>query len=85
LLYDKNNCGSDHFNKIEIVFLQDQTTFESGNFVVESGGDTHQSMTKGARSDLLVQQLPENGLNVELLVAPKDGLIDVEAAVQRCI
>ena len=45
----------------------------------------HQLMTKGARSDLLVQQLPEHGLNVELLVAPKDGLIDVEAAVQRCI
>ena len=53
--------------------------------IFESGGDTHQSMTKGARSDLLVQQLPENGLNVELLVAPKDDLIDVEAAVQRCI
>jgi len=53
--------------------------------IFEIGGDTHQSMTKGARSDLLVQQLPENGLNVELLVAPKDDLIDVEAAVQRCI
>ena len=53
--------------------------------IFESGGDTHQSMTEGARSDLLVQQLPEHGLNVELLVAPKNDLIDVEAAVQRCI
>jgi len=49
------------------------------------GGDTHQSLIKGTRSDLLVRQLPERGFKVELLVAPKEGPAAVEAALQRCL
>jgi predicted dehydrogenase len=49
------------------------------------GGDTHQSVIKGTRSDLLVRQLPERGFKVELLVAPKDDPGAVEAAMHRCL
>ncbi len=49
------------------------------------GGDTHQSMIKGTRSDLLVRQLPERGFKVELLIAPKDDPTAVEAALHSCL
>ena len=53
--------------------------------IPEGGGDTHQSLIKGTRSDLLVRQLPERGYKVELLIAPKENLNDVVAAVQKCL
>jgi len=46
------------------------------------GGDTHRSVIKGTRSNLLIRQLPERGFKVELLVAPQDGPAEVEAALQ---
>jgi len=53
--------------------------------IPESGGDTHQSLIKGTRSDLLVRQLPERGFKVELLIAPKENHAQVETAIQMCI
>jgi predicted dehydrogenase len=49
------------------------------------GGDTHRSLIKGTRSDLMIRQLPEHGFQTELLVVPgKDGN-QVENAVQECL
>lgn len=53
--------------------------------IPEGGGDTHQSLIKGTRSDLLVRQLPEHGFKVELLIAPKENLHAVETAVKDCL
>jgi len=53
--------------------------------IPEGGGDTHQSIIKGTRSDLLVRQLPAHGFKVELLIAPRGDLRGVEKAVQRCL
>ena len=53
--------------------------------IPEGGGDTHKSIIKGTRSDLLVRQLPEHGFKVELLIAPREDLLEVEKAVQRCL
>ena len=35
------------------------------------GGDTHRSLVKGTRSDLMIRQLPEHGYKTELLVVPR--------------
>ena len=53
--------------------------------IPEGGGDTHRSLIKGTRSDLLIRQLPERGYKVELLIAPRQNPAAVEAAVQRCL
>lgn len=53
--------------------------------IPEGGGDTHHSIIKGTRSDLLVRQLPAHGFKVELLVAPRRDPRVVEEAVQRCL
>jgi hypothetical protein len=52
--------------------------------IPEGGGDTHQSLIKGTRSDLLVRQLPEHGFKVELLVAPRTNPNAVERAIHQC-
>lgn len=51
----------------------------------EGGGDTHQSLIKGTRSDLVVRQLPARDFRVELLIAPHEDLQGVAQAVQRCL
>ena len=53
--------------------------------IPEGGGDTHQSLIKGTRSDLVVRQLPEHGFKVELLIAPQTDFSTVERAVSRCL
>jgi hypothetical protein len=49
------------------------------------GGDTHRSLIKGTRSDLMVRQLPENGFKTELLIIPRGHRIQVEETVQDCL
>jgi predicted dehydrogenase len=53
--------------------------------IPEGGGDRHQSLIKGTRSDLVVRQLPAHGFKVELLIAPHEDLQGVAQAVQRCL
>jgi predicted dehydrogenase len=47
------------------------------------GKDTHRSLIKGTRSDLMIRQLPETGFKTELLVVPGQGREQVEIAVQE--
>jgi predicted dehydrogenase len=49
------------------------------------GGDTHRSLIKGTRSDLMIRQLPECGYKTELLVVPRKNKDQVEKAVQACL
>jgi predicted dehydrogenase len=49
------------------------------------GRDTHRSLIKGTRSDLMIRQLPETGFKIELLVVPGEGREQVEKAVQECL
>jgi predicted dehydrogenase len=49
------------------------------------GGDTHRSLVKGTRSDLMIRQLPEHGFKTELLVVPGEDRIQVEQAVRGCL
>lgn len=53
--------------------------------IPEGGGDTHCSIIRGTRSNLLIRQLPERGFTVELLIEPKEDPAGVEAAVQACL
>lgn len=53
--------------------------------IPEGGGDTHKSIIKGTRSDLLVRQLPAHDFKVELLIAPHEDPRDVATAVQTCL
>ncbi|KPJ76233.1 MAG: hypothetical protein AMJ54_12350 [Deltaproteobacteria bacterium SG8_13] len=53
--------------------------------IPEGGGDTHRSMIRGTRSDLLIRQLPERGFKVELLIEPKKEPARVAAAVETCL
>ena len=53
--------------------------------IPKGGGDTHQSLIKGSRSDLLVRQLPERSFKVELLIAPKENPDRVAEAVEQCL
>jgi len=49
------------------------------------GGDTHRSLIKGTRSDLMIRQLPEHVFKTELLIVPRGHRIQVEEAVQDCL
>ena len=49
------------------------------------GGDTHRSLIKGTRSDLMIRQLPEHDYKTELLVVPAESRSQVEEAVQGCL
>jgi hypothetical protein len=49
------------------------------------GKDTHRSLVKGTRSDLMIRQLPETGFKTELLVVPHESKEQVEQAVQDCL
>jgi predicted dehydrogenase len=49
------------------------------------GGDTHRSLVKGTRSDLIIRQLPEHGYKTELLVVPRKNKDQVEKAVRKCL
>jgi len=49
------------------------------------GRDTHRSLIKGTRSDLMIRQLPETGFKTELLVVPHENREPVEKAVQECL
>ncbi len=49
------------------------------------GGDTHRSLIKGTRSDLMIRQLPENDFKTELLIIPRGHKIQVEETIQDCL
>jgi hypothetical protein len=49
------------------------------------GGDTHRSLIKGTRSDLMIRQLPENDFKTELLIIPRGHRIQVEETIQDCL
>ena len=49
------------------------------------GGDTHRSLIKGTRSDLMIRQLPEHDFKTELLIIPRGHKIQVEETVQDCL
>jgi len=49
------------------------------------GKDTHRSLVKGTRSDLMIRQLPETGFKTELLVIPGEDREQVVEAVQECL
>lgn len=53
--------------------------------IPEGGGDRHQSVIKGTRSDIQVRQLPAHGFKVELLIVPHGNLPEIETAVRRCL
>ena len=49
------------------------------------GKDTHRSLIKGTRSDLMIRQLPETGFNTELLIVPHKKSEAVHEAVKACV
>ena len=49
------------------------------------GGDTHRSLIKGTRSDLMIRQLPEHDFKTELLIVPRGHRIQVEETIQDCL
>jgi hypothetical protein len=49
------------------------------------GRDTHRSLIKGTRSDLMIRQLPEKDFKTEFLVVPQKNREQVEEAVQECL
>jgi predicted dehydrogenase len=49
------------------------------------GKDTHRSLIKGTRSDLMIRQLPETGFKTELLIVPHANRKQVEEAIQGCL
>ncbi len=49
------------------------------------GSDTHRSLIKGTRSDLMIRQLPENQFKTELLIIPRGHRIQVEETIQDCL
>ena len=49
------------------------------------GKDTHRSLVKGTRSDLMIRQLPETGFKTELLIVPHDHKDQIENVVQKCL
>ncbi len=49
------------------------------------GGDTHRSLMKGTRSDIMIRQLPEQGFKTELLIVPRENKSPVDKAVQDCL
>jgi predicted dehydrogenase len=49
------------------------------------GGDTHRSLIKGTRSDLMIRQLAEQDFKTELLIVPRGNRIQVEETVQDCL
>jgi hypothetical protein len=49
------------------------------------GRDTHRSLIKGTRSDLMIRQLPEKEFKTELLVVPRENREQVEKAVHECL
>ena len=51
----------------------------------EGGGDTHRSLIKGTRADLMVRQLPERGFRVELLIVPRGDVGPIAAAASQCL
>jgi predicted dehydrogenase len=53
--------------------------------IPEGGGDTHRSLIKGTRADLLIRQLPETGFKAELLVIPRSNHEQAGQAVQKCL
>jgi predicted dehydrogenase len=49
------------------------------------GGDTHRSLIKGTRSDLMIRQLPEHDFKTELLIIPRGRKIQVEETIKDCL
>jgi len=49
------------------------------------GKDTHRSLIKGTRSDLMIRQLPETGFKTELLIIPHANKAQVEESIQDCL
>lgn len=49
------------------------------------GGDTHRSVVKGSRSDLVIRQLPQREFKTELLIVPRVDPDHVQRAVRSCL
>jgi predicted dehydrogenase len=49
------------------------------------GQDSHRSLVKGTRSDLMIRQLPENNFKTELLIVPHDNPDQVAESVRACL
>ncbi|MDJ0819854.1 MAG: putative oxidoreductase C-terminal domain-containing protein, partial [Desulfobacterales bacterium] len=49
------------------------------------GKDTHRSLVKGTRSDLMIRQLPEHNFKTELLIVPHDNFDKVAKSVRGCL
>ncbi len=49
------------------------------------GKDTHRSLVKGTRSDLMIRQLPEHNFKTELLIVPHDNFDQVAKSVRGCL
>ena len=76
-------CNGDIFYRVKNIPVHIRVIWNLE--IPEGGGDTHRSLIKGSRSDLLIRQLPERGFKVELLIVPRKNPADVEAAVQVCL
>ena len=51
----------------------------------EGGGDTHYSIMRGSKSDLIIEQGPQTGNKPELFIKPHDDIDGVEALLkQKC-
>ena len=51
----------------------------------EGGGDTHYSIMRGSKADLLVEQGPQTGNKPELFIQPHEDIDAVEAAVNAAV
>jgi predicted dehydrogenase len=51
----------------------------------EGGGDTHYSIMKGTKANLVIEQCPETGFKPELYVEPKGSADEMEGALQAAL
>ncbi|MBS0000672.1 MAG: Gfo/Idh/MocA family oxidoreductase [Cyclobacteriaceae bacterium] len=55
------------------------------NYQAPDGGDTHYSMMRGTRSNLIIRQGPEENFQPVLYVEPKTEMGDFEGAIQQAV
>ena len=48
----------------------------------EGGGDTHYSIMRGSKSDLIIEQGPQTGNKLELFVQPHEDIDEIEALLK---
>ena len=79
----------DYFCNGELIYrLRDVPVYLREIWYLEEppgGRDTHRSLIKGTRSDLMIRQLPEKDFKTELLIVPRENREQVEEAVKQCL